>query len=81
MSSIGGMGASLFGGGLLGGGGGSMNLGGGGTTAFSSIGQAFTMPQAAFGAPQYSGNMIYDNLTNAYLGGLGGGGVGSVRKF
>ena len=84
MSSIGGMGASLFGGGLIGGGGGSMGLsglGGGGTTAFSSIGQAFTMPQAGFGAPQYSGNMIYNNLTNAYMGGLGGSGVGSVRGF
>lgn len=86
MSSLGGMGSSLFGGGLLGGGGGSMNLGGGsgmggGTTAFSSIGQAFTMPQAAFGAPQYNGNMIYNNLTNAYMGGLGGSGIGSVRGF
>ena len=84
MSSLGGMGASLFGGGLLGSGGGSMGLsglGGGGTTAFSSIGQAFTMPQAAFGAPQYNGNMIYNNLTNAYMGGLGGSGMGSVRGF
>lgn len=87
MGPLAGLGSSLFGGGLLGGGGGASgllgNTGGGGVspTAFSSIGQAFTMPTASFGAPQYSGNMIYDNLTNAYMGGLGGQGMQSVRKY
>jgi hypothetical protein len=87
MGPLAGLGSSLFGGGLLGGGGGASgllgNTGGGSVspTAFSSIGQAFTMPTASFGAPQYSGNMIYDNLTNAYMGGLGGQGMQSIRKY
>ena len=87
MGPLAGLGSSLFGGGLLGGGGGASgllgNTGGGSVspTAFISIGQAFTMPTASFGAPQYSGNMIYDNLTNAYMGGLGGQGMQSIRKY
>ena len=87
MGPLAGLGSSLFGGGLLGGGGGASgllgNTGGGSVspTAFSSIGQAFTMPTASFGAPQYSGNMIYDSLTNAYMGGLGGQGLQSIKKL
>lgn len=87
MGPLASLGSSLFGGGLLGGGGGASgllgNTGGGSVspTAFSSIGQAFTMPTASFGAPQYSGNMIYDSLTNAYMGGLGGQGLQSIKKL
>jgi len=53
ISSLGGMGASLFGGGLLGGGGGSMGVPGlgGGSTAFNSMGQAFSVPTNSFYSP------------------------------
>ena len=87
MNPLSSIGSSLFGGGMLGGGGGAMNLGGGGggsglsPTMFNPIGQAFTMPSASFGAPQYSGNMVYDYLTPSYMGGFGGMGSGSVKRF
>lgn len=53
ISSLGGMGASLFGGGLLGGGGGSAGLSGlgGGSTAFNSMGQAFSVPTNSYFSP------------------------------
>ena len=53
ISSLGGMGASLFGGGLLGGGGGSAGLSGlgAGSTAFNSMGQAFSVPTNSYFSP------------------------------
>ena len=53
MSSMGGMGASLFGGGLMGGGGGSMGVPGlgAGSTAFNSMGQAFSVPTNSYFSP------------------------------
>jgi len=88
MSSMAGIGSSLFGGGLMGSGGGSLGIpgyGSGGSglgaTAFSPIGQAFTMPQNSFGAPQYSRNMIYDYLSPSSPGGYGGGGSYPQRTF
>jgi len=53
VSSLGGMGASLFGGGLLGGGGGSTGLSGlgAGSTAFNSMGQAFSVPTNSYFSP------------------------------
>jgi len=53
ISSLGGIGASLFGGGLLGGGGGSMGIPGlgGGSTAFNSMGQAFSVPTNSYFSP------------------------------
>ena len=79
---IGNAGSALMGsgyGGMLGGGGG----GGGGLspTMFNPIGQAFTMPSNAFGAPQYSGNMIYDFLKPSYPGSYGGTGSFGVKGF
>jgi hypothetical protein len=68
--------------GLLGGGG--LSGGGGQTispTAFTPIGQAFTMPTSSFGAPQYSGNMIYDFLRPSYPGNYGGTGMFGVKGF
>jgi len=84
MAPLGSLGTSLFGGGLAGGGGGMLGGGGGGglsPTMFNPIGQAFTMPSASFGAPQYSGNMIYDYLRPSYPGGYGGTGSFGARGF
>ena len=87
MGPLAGLGSSLFGGGLLGGGGGASGLlgstGGGSIspTAFSSLGQAFTMPTSSFGAPQYSGNMIYDFLKPSSPGNYGGTGMFGVKGF
>ena len=87
MGPLAGLGSSLFGGGLLGGGGGASgllgNTGGGSIspTAFSSLGQAFTMPTSSFGSPQYSGNMIYDFLKPSFPGNYGGTGMFGVRGF
>ena len=80
-------GAGAFGGilgsmgGMMGGGAGGGGGGGLSPTMFNPIGQAFTMPSAAFGAPQYSGNMVYDFLKPSYPGGYGGTGSFGVKGF
>lgn len=86
ISPLAGLGSSLFGGGLLGGGGGTLGVPGIGaagisSTAFSPIGQAFSVPSSSYGAPPYTGNMVYDYLQPSVPLNFGNGGMMGIRGF
>jgi hypothetical protein len=83
--AMGGIGSSLFGGGLLGGGGGLMGGGrasqGFSSTAFSPTGQAFSLPATSFSQPVLAPNWPFNQIGATPVETFGGRGMSGLPGY